>query len=411
LIVTFTIAAAVSTRADDWPDFRGPTGQGVVGKGALPVKWDDTKNVAWKQPVPGSGWSSPIIHAKHIYLTAAVPVEGSKTEDLSLRALAFNLTTGKPVWDTEVFLQNGAKAPRIHNKNSHASPSAVTDGKRLYVHFGHQGTAALDFDGKVLWKNTDLGYRPVHGNGGTPILVDGTLIFSCDGADKQFVACIDCANGKVLWKTDRKPTSSKKFAFSTALLIEVNGKKQVVSPGPGAVCAYDPANGKEIWRVRYGEGYSVVPRPVFGNGLVFIGTGYDTAKLLAIRPDGQGDVTETHIAWTVTKAAPLTPSVLLDGNELYMVSDQGIATCLDAKTAHVHWQERIGGGHSASPLLADGKVYFTNEDGQTTVVKAAKKFEVVSKNPLRERTLSSLGASDGALFIRTAKHLFRIQEP
>ncbi len=395
-----------SARAEDWTAFRGPTGQGVVA-GALPTEWDGKKNVVWKQAVPGNGWSSPIIHAGRVYLTAAVPAE--KGDDLSLKALAFDAATGKPLWDTEVFTQNAKSAPRIHGKNSHASPTPLTDGKKLYVHFGHQGTAALDFDGKVLWKNRDLKYSPVHGNGGTPILVDDALIFSGDGADKQFVAALDRNTGKELWKTDRKTTVGKKFSFSTPLLITVDGKKQVVSPGPGAVIAYDPASGKELWKVRYGDGYSVVPRPVYGHGLVFLSSGYDTPKLLAIKPDGQGDVTDTHVAWTMTKGAPLTPSMVIAGDELYAISDQGIASCVDAKTGKVHWQERVGGAQSASPLLADGKVYFLGEDGNGIIVKASKEYEVVSKNPLKERTLASAAASDGALFIRTEKNLYRIQ--
>src|SRR5262249_38284452 len=163
----------------------------------------------------------------------------------------------------------------IHGKNSHASPTPLTDGQRLYVHFGHQGTACLDLDGKVLWRNTDLRYRPVHGNGGTPILVDEALVFSCDGGDVQFVVALDQATGKVRWKIDRKTGAFKKFSFGTPLLITVDGKPQIVSPGSGVVCAYDPKTGREIWRVRYDNGYSVVPRPVYGHGLVFVATGYD----------------------------------------------------------------------------------------------------------------------------------------
>jgi len=403
------ILLPTSGHGEDWPEFRGPTGQGIAREARLPVQWNATKNVAWKRPIPGTGWSSPIIHAGRVYLTAAVPAEGSRNDDQSLRALCFDAKTGKPLWEREVFRQDGSTAPSIHSKASHASPTPLTDGQRLYVHFGHQGTACLDLDGKVLWKNASLSYDPVHGNGGTSILVDDKLIFSGDGYDKQFVVALDRTTGKVAWQIDRKTDSTKKFAFSTPLAITVNRQKQIVSPGAGVVCAYDPANGKEIWRVRYGEGYSVIPRPVFGHGLVFVCTGFTAPSLLAIRPDGHGDVTETHVAWTARKNVPLTPSLLLVGDELYMVSDYGVASCLDAKTGKVHWQERLGGNYSASPLFASGKIYFQSEEGVGVVINAGKRFELLAKNPLGERTLASYAVGDGALFIRTEKHLRRVQ--
>ncbi len=394
-------------RADDWPEFRGPTGQGIAPKGHYPVEWSTSKNVAWRKPIPGKGWSSPILNGGFVYLTTAVPVNGSR--DQSLRALCLNAKTGETVWDTEVFRQDGSQAPAIHSKNSHASPTPLTDGRRLYVHFGHQGTACLDLQGKVLWKNSDIHYQPVHGNGGAPILTDKALVFSCDGYDQQFVVALDRAKGTVLWKTDRNAESFKKFSFSTPLLITVNGQKEIISPGSGAVCAYDPTTGREIWRVKY-EGYSVIPRPVYGHGLVFVCSGFESPSLLAIRPDGQGDVTGTHVAWTIRKGAPLTPSPLLVGDELYLVSDSILASCLDAKTGKVHWQERIGGNYSASPLYADGKIYCQSEEGTAVVLKEGKRFEVLARNPLGERTLASYAASGGAFFIRTEKHLYRIQQ-
>lgn len=394
-------------RAENWPEFRGPTGQGLATKG-LPTEWNATKNVVWKQPLPGLGWSSPIVWEGKVFLTASVPVANSQNGDQSLTALCLDGKTGKLLWEKEVFRQDGKKAPRIHEKNSHASPTPLTDGQRLYVHFGHQGTAALDLNGKLLWQQTGLRYDPVHGNGGAPVLVGGLLVFCSDGFDQQFVAALDRTTGKQVWKTDRESDSFKKFSFGTPLVIAVKEKQQIVSPGAGAVCAYDPVNGKEIWRVNYGDGYSVVPRPVFGDGLVFLSTGYDTPEFLAIRADGTGDVTKSHVAWNLKKGAPLTPSPLLVGDELYLVSDLGIASCLNARTGKVHWQERIGGAHSASPLHADGKVYCQSEEGVGTVLKAGKKFEVLARNNLGERTLASYAAADGVLFIRTEKHLYRI---
>jgi outer membrane protein assembly factor BamB len=401
--LSFHLTAA---RGDNWPEFRGPTGQGIVRDAPLPTEWSDTKNVVWKQPIPGLGWSSPIILNGRIYLTTAVPDE--KTKDQSLRAMCLDAQTGKVIWDKEVFKQNGKTAPKIHGKNSHASPTPLTDGQRIYVHFGHDGTAALDLDGKILWTQTSLKYKPVHGNGGMPVLVDDLLVFSCDGGDKQFVVALDKSSGKVAWQTKRDADAGKKFSFSTGLLITVNGQKQVVLPGAGAVCAYDAKDGKEIWRVNYGDGYSVVPRPVAGHGMVFLSSGYDSPKLYAIRTDGTGTVSKSHVAWTLDKGAPLTPSPLLVGDEVYVISDQGIASCLDAKTGKLHWQERVGGAHSSSPIFADGKIYFLSEQGVGTVIKADKKFEIISRNPMNEKTLASYAASDGALFVRTEKNLYRI---
>jgi outer membrane protein assembly factor BamB len=400
----FTGARAL---AESWPEFRGPTGQGIVPSGNLPLEWSTTKNVVWKQPIPGSGWSSPVVVNSRIYLTTSVPQESHSKKDQSLQALCLDATSGKILWQTEVFHQDGLSAPGIHRKNSHASPTPLVDGQRLFVHFGHQGTACLDLSGKVLWQNTSLKYAPVHGNGGSPILVDNAIIFNCDGGDQCFVVALDRESGKVLWKTARPGETNRRFSFCTPLLIMVNGQKQVVSPGSGVVSALDPNTGQEIWHVDY-EGYSVVPRPVFGHGLVFVCTGFDSPGLLAIRPDGQGNVTKSHVAWTTRKDVSLTPSPLLVGEELYMVSDKGIASCLDAKTGHVRWQERIGGAYSASPLYADGRIYFQNEEGTCIVVKASKEFRQLAKNSLEERSLASFAAADGALFIRTEKHLYRI---
>jgi outer membrane protein assembly factor BamB len=335
-----------------------------------------------------------------------VPIEKSKAQ--SLQAMCLDAEKGTVLWQTEVFLQD-AKAPATHSKNSHASPTPLTDGKHLFVHFGHQGTACLDFDGKIVWRNRELGYAPVNGNGGSMILVDDRLVFSADGGDKQFVYALDKADGKVAWKTNRNSIADQKFCFSTPLLITANDRRQIVSPGAGAVVAYDPADGKELWRAKYGNGYSVIPRPVFGHGMVFIGTGYGTAKLMAVRVDGSGDVTGSHVAWTMTKGAPHTPSPLLVGDELYVVSDKGIASCLDALTGKAHWQERVPGNYSASPLYCDGKIYFQSEEGETTVVRADKKFKTLATNKMDERTLASYAVADGAIYLRTETQIYRIQ--
>jgi outer membrane protein assembly factor BamB len=400
-------APAVFLWAENWPEFRGPMGQGHYTGKALPIAWSTTKNVVWKKPIPGQGWSSPIVQDGRVFLTTAVPVKGSK--DQSLQALCIDARKGTLLWQQELFLQDGTKAPAIHSKNSHASPTPLTDGKRLFVHFGHQGTACLDLAGKVLWHNRTLGYAPVHGNGGTPILVDGKLIFAADGADKQFIVALDPETGNVVWKTDRRSEAYKKFSFGTPLAITVNGKEQIISPASEAVIAYDPADGKEIWRAQH-EGYSVIPRPVYGHGLIFLSSGYDRPSLLAIRAGGKGDVTGTHIAWTVAKGAPHTPSPLLVGNELYVISDSGIASCLDAKTGKAHWQERIGGNFSASPLHAGGRIYLQSEEGVTTVIRAGTSFERLAQSDMKERTFASYAVADGAIYLRTESSLYRIED-
>jgi outer membrane protein assembly factor BamB len=431
-------ALAFAPANADWPQFRGPAGDGVSKDEKLPVEWSPTKNVAWKQSIPGRGWSSPVVHEGKIYLTTAVmdksatsdktaapnkagaadtagaadksaaPTKAAPAVGPSLRTICLSADTGKQLWDTEVFTPVTAASKAIHGKNSHASPTPLLIGDRLYVHFGHQGTACLSLDGKVIWRNQKLTYNPVHGNGGSPIVVDDLLIYSADGGNSRFVIALDRATGELRWKTAREWPSSSQFSFSTPLLITVTGQKQVISAGSDGVVSYNPADGKEIWRVRY-QGYSVIPKPVFANGLVYVCTGYNIPYLMAIRPDGQGNVTKTHVAWTFKKGVPATPSVLVVGDELYMVSDAGMATCLDAKTGTVHWQNRLGGHYSASPLCANGRIYFQSEEGVGTVIKAGTKFEQVAKNELNESSLASYAVADGALFVRTEHNLYRIQ--
>jgi outer membrane protein assembly factor BamB len=397
------LMTVISATAENWPAFRGPAGDGHSTEQKLPTEWSAEKNIAWRAVIPGLAWSSPAVVDGRVYLTTAVAVDaGGQT----LRVLCLEAATGKQVWDTEAF---AAPITQGHKKNSQASPTPIVEGERLYVHFGHLGTACLDLKGKVQWRNTELSYSPVHGNGGSPIIVDDLLIFSCDGQAKPFIAALDKRTGKLAWKVQRETAASKKFSFNTPTLIEVDGQKQIITCGSGAVSALEPKTGKELWRVRYGEGYSLIPKPVFGHGLLFIATGYDRPNVLAIRLGGKGDVTDTHIAWTLTKGAPHTPSLLLVGEELYMVSDAGIATCVDARTGQVHWSERLPGNYSASPLFAAGKIYFQNETGTGTVLKPGKKFEKLSENPLNERSLASYAVADSALFIRTDQHLYKVK--
>jgi outer membrane protein assembly factor BamB len=400
------IALSGMALAKDWPEFRGPTRDGHSDAKNVPLEWNTTNHVVWSVPVEGTGWSTPILWHHRIYLTTALP--GGATGEYSLRALCFDSETGKTIWDKEVFKEDASWSPGIHSKNSHASSSPVVDGDRIYFHFGHLGTACFDLEGTKQWENRTLRYTPVHGNGGSPVVVGDILFFSCDGASDPFVAALDKKTGELKWKEARVTPASRKFSFSTPGLIQVNGKTQIISPGSGAVIAYDPANGQEIWRARYGQGYSVVPLPLFGHGMTYIGTGFDQAKVIAVKYDGTGDVTDTNVVWTVSKGAPHTPSMILDGDELYMVSDAGVASCVDAKTGAVAWSERLGGGYSSSPVLVENRLYFINEEGLATVLKTGRTFEVLAKNDLAERTLASPAVDDGTLFIRTGGHLWRI---
>jgi outer membrane protein assembly factor BamB len=402
--VAAALVCSFALAADDWPQFRGPSGQGVSDATNVPTKWSATENVAWKTKLPGSGWSSPVLSNGKIYLTTAVQ------SPLTLRALCIDANSGQILWNVEVLRPDPASASQVHKKNSLASPTPIIRDNRLYVHFGHMGTAALDLaNGNVLWRQTNLKYKPVHGTGGSPALVDDLLIFSCDGARDPFVAALDAKSGQIRWRTPRRAQTNAPFSFSTPLEIDVDGAKQVVIPASGVVAAYEPKIGREIWRVAYGEGYSVVPRPAYAHGLLYVSSGFDRANLLAIRPQGAtGDVTKTHVAWKLTRNAPLTPSPLVVGDEIYLVSDNGFGTCADAKTGNVHWTKRLGGNFSASPVYAAGHIYFQNEEGLGVVVKAGTKFELVSENDLAERTLASYAVAEQALFIRSENHLWRI---
>lgn len=399
LALVFVLAIPQGIAAgDEWPQFRGPDGQGHASQRGLPIEWSETKNIAWKSPIGGRGWSSPVIANGQIWLTTALD------EGHSLKAVCLDLESGKTLHEVELFQVTDPGG--IHKKNSYASPTPILESNRVYVHFGDLGTACLATDGVIVWRTNELKYAHGHGPAGSPVLYGELLIMSCDGTDVQYVAALDKRTGEIRWKTSRDGG----MAYSTPLIINVNGQDQLVSTGAKYAMAYEPASGKEIWRVAYGEGYSNVPRPVYGQGLVFLAAGYDTPWLYAVRPDGHGDVTETHVAWKLQRGAPLNPSPLLVGEELYLVSDNGIATCLDAKTGERHWQKRVPGNYSASPLLADGKIYLTNETGLTTVIEASKDYRELAANQIDSATLASFAVSGRALFLRSATDLYRIEE-
>jgi outer membrane protein assembly factor BamB len=396
-VALFLLLPQALIAADDWPQFRGPDGQGHADQIGLPTEWSETKNIAWKTPIAGLGWSSPVIANGQIWLTTALD------QGHSLHAICLDVKSGELVRDVDVF--QVAEPGTVHKKNSFASPTPIIEADRVYVHFGDLGTACLSTAGTIVWRTNELKYQHGHGPAGSPVLYGELLTMSCDGTDVQYVAALDKRTGEVRWKSPREGA----MAYSTPLVINVGGQDQLVSTGGKEAIAYEPATGKEIWRVRYEDGYSEVPRPVYGQGLVFLASGYDTPWLYAVRPDGRGDVTDTHVAWKLQKGAPLNPSPLLVGEELYLVSDQGIASCLDARSGEKHWQKRLSGNYSASPLLADGKIFITNEQGLTTVIRPGKQYRELAANQIDGDTLASLAVSGKALFLRSATHLYRIE--
>lgn len=398
LLTTTFLAMCPLVQAGDSPQFRGPGGEGHSAEKNLPVNWSESENIRWKTDVDGLGWSTPSIEGSQVWLTTATD------EGKSLRIVCLDKTTGTIVHNVELFHHDNPGS--IHKKNSFASPSVLIDGNHVYAHFGKLGTACLDRNANVIWK-TELKYNHRHGPAGSPIVFENLLILACDGGDTQYVTALDKATGKEVWKTTRDGA----MAYSTPLLIQVNGKQQLVSTGGEWAMGYEPKTGKEVWRFRYPKGYSNVPRPVFGEGLVFLCSGYDKPWLYAVKPTGEGDVTESHMAWKLERGAPLNPSPLLLGADLYIVSDNGIAQCLDARTGEAHWQQRLGGNFSASPLLADGRLYLLDELGKAYVVEPSKdEYKELAVNTLPGRTLASIAAADGALFLRTDTSVYRIQK-
>ncbi|MDF1824199.1 MAG: PQQ-binding-like beta-propeller repeat protein [Verrucomicrobiales bacterium] len=404
LTTTFLFLSPIQLKADFWPEFRGAGGQGHAGNANVPLRWSETRNVRWKIPVAGKAWSSPIVADGKIFISTAV-VEGDR---LSLQARAYALADGAPIWEREVF----EKADEyMHKKNSHASPTPLYENGKLYYHFGHHGTASLDAaSGNILWTQTSLTYKPVHGTGGSPAIWEDRLIFSCDGAESPVVAALDKSTGEILWKTPRKVEISRPFSFATPLVIEVKGNAQAIVPGSGAVISYDPESGREIWRARYGEGFSVVPRPLYHEGKVIVCSGFMVANLIAIRADGSGDVTDTHVEWTVEKQIPRESSPIIVEDLLYINDDKGILSCIDPATGENFYRERLDGrgGYSSSPVYAGGHLYFHNGEGVTTVVKPGKSFEKIAENEIGEFGLSSFAVVSDGFIIRTEESLLRL---
>jgi outer membrane protein assembly factor BamB len=425
------LLTAPPAAAADWPQFRGPNGQGRVDDDVLPLHWSETESVMWKTPLPGRGWSSPVIAGERIWLTSAEEREATDEEraelmravedipiakqmkaaaSVTLVALEVDLETGHVLRRVELFTVDSP--PPIHGLNSYSSPTPVLADGRLVCHFGAMGTACVDTStGDVLWRRT-LEINHIVGPGSSPIVHDNLVILTCDGADIQFIAALDLATGDPVWQTDRPPiretNPDMRKAYCTPLVIEAAGRVQVVIPGPQWFVAYDPANGEELWRIDHGSGFSMASRPIFDGSMLYLDTGFGRPQLWAVRPDGSGDVTETHVEWRQTQQVPAMSSPVMADGRIFLISDGGVASCLDATTGEVVWRERVAGQYSASPLLGAGCVYFSNHDGRTTVVAATDEFKVLAENDLDGRLMASPAVAEGDLVLRTDTHLYRI---
>ena len=381
-----------------WSRWRGPSGQGLVSGGDYPDTWSATRNVLWQVEVPGRGNSSPIVWGDRIFLTTAR--DGGKRPSV----LCYRRSDGKLLWESS--LPQGEPG-RVYWKNSHASGTPATDGERVYAPFGSQGLAAVDFQGKVVWRHSPAPIGNYHGPAGSPVLYKDRIFLYEDQRQGAFVAAFDKRTGKTLWKTERKAS----VGWGTPIVIRAGDRHELIVSSQERVTAYDPADGTALWHCE-GNLAEVIPTPVVGHGLVFCVSGR-AGPTLAIRPGGSGDVTETHLAWKQSKGASFVPSPLLYDDLLYQVNDMvSVATCYEAATGKVLWQGRLGEpkseGFSASPVGVDGKVFFTNDAGETFVLKAGKKFELLRVNRLEAPVLASPALVDGRWYFRTDRHLMAI---
>ncbi|MHC1767657.1 MAG: PQQ-binding-like beta-propeller repeat protein [Verrucomicrobiia bacterium] len=430
-LVVLALAALVFIRSlsagEHWPQFRGPNGDGHSDAQGLPTHWSESANVNWKTPIHDLGWSSPVIWGGQIWLTTA-------TEDgTRLYAVCVDRNSGAVVHDLKLF--EVEKPQFAHKFNTYASPTPVIEDGRVYITFGSPGTACLDTSsGRVIWERRDIECNHYRGAGSSPILHDNLLIMNFDGSDHQFVAALNKRTGQTVWQANRsidfqdldpdgKPTleGDLRKAFSTPHIAELDGKAVLLTSGAKAHYAYDPATGHEVWRVEERTSHSASTRPVTGLGLVFIPTGWSTGELLAIRPGKQGEVVDANqktppagsqlrVAWMSKRNVPKKPSLLLVKDLLFALDDNGIGTCYEAVTGQTVWRERIGGNYSASPVFAEGRIYFFSEEGKATVIEASRNFRKLSESTLDDGFMASPAIAGKALFLRTKTHLYRVEE-
>jgi outer membrane protein assembly factor BamB len=415
LVLLATLFVTALPLRAQWPQFRGPDGTGMSATATLPLTWGEGKNIRWKTAVHGRAWSSPVILGNQVWMTTA-------TEDgRQLFAVALDRQTGKVVYDLKLF--EVAQPQEAHPFNTYASPTPVIEPGRVYVTFGSPGTAAIDTaTGKKIWERRDFVCNHYRGAGSSPIIFENLLLMHFDGSDHQYVVALDKRTGKTVWRTPRsinfqdlgpdgRPKGDGDFrkAFSTPQIVTVDGRPVMISIGSKAVYGYDPRTGQELWKVIERGSHSASTRPVSGHGLVFTPTGLDASQLLAIRPNGSGDVTGTHVVWRVTRGVPQKPSILLIGDFIYMVNDTGVVTCVDVKTGESVWRSRVEGTYSASPIAAAGRIYAFNEDGKTTVFEAGREFKVLAENFLEDGFMASPAIDGSALILRTRSHVYRVE--
>jgi len=406
--VLVLVPVLVAAFMAQWPQFRGPNGDGVSPATGLPLTWSETQNIRWKTPIHGRAWSSPVILGNQVWMTTATP------DGKELFAVAVAKDTGKVVFDLKLF--DVPKPQFAHAFNSYASPTPAIEQGRVYVTFGSPGTAALDTTtGKVLWTRRDLECNHFRGAGSSPVIFRDLLLMHFDGSDVQYVVALDKKTGKTVWKTPRsidfkdiepdgKPKADGDFrkAFATPQIVDWQGKPVFISLGSQAAYGYDPLTGKELWRIEERAQYSSSARPVTGNGLVFYTTGFNTGQVYAIRPDGS-------VAWKGARGAPQKPGLIFANGLLFMVNDTGIVTCVDAANGTEIWRSRVSDSYSASPILAEGRLYFFSEDGRTTVIDAGREFRPLAENTLDDGFMASPAIDGRAFYLRTKSHLYRVE--
>jgi outer membrane protein assembly factor BamB len=406
---------ALPARAD-WPQFRGPDGNGISTSKGLPLTWSETKNVKWKTAIHGRAWSSPVVLGRQVWVTTA------SEDGRDLFAVALDRESGRIVHDLKLFR---VEQPQYsHPFNSYASPTPVIEPGRVYVTFGSPGTAAIDTEtGKVVWQRRDFECNHYRGAGSSPILFGDLLLMHFDGSDHQFVVALDKRTGRTIWRKDRsidfkdlgadgKPEAEGDLrkAFATPHVATLDGRPVWISLGAKAAYGYDPFTGEELWRVEERTSHSASTRPTVAQGLILYPSGWSTGQVLAVRPGGRGDVTASHVAWRLTRGVPKKPSLQLDGDRVYLVGDTGIVSAVLARTGEVVWTGRLEGNYSASPLLAEGRLYVFNEDGKATVLEAGPQFKVLGESQLGDGFMASPAVDGRALILRTRTHLYRIEE-
>ncbi len=420
-------------RADTWPQFRGPDGNGIAADQTTPIHFGEDENVTWKTELPGKAWSSPVLADDVIWATTAIEripteqerialfkqadVEEKKFNQLSiaksidLKLLAIDFKSGKIL--RTIDLVNFEQPDAIHALNSYASPTPVIDGPNVYCHFGNYGTFCVDRHSyEIVWQRR-LPLQHSVGPGSSPLIYDSMLILIQDGLERQYVAALDKKTGQTIWETDRPemdaPSGDQKKAYCTPIAItDPQGRNQLICLASQWMVSYAPETGQEIWRCYHGKGFSIVPRPVYSDGVVYFSTGFGKPQLWAVRVDGDGDVTKTHVLWTVLKGIPQKPSPIIHQGLIYVMADNGVASCFRAIDGEEVWKQRIGGDYSSSPLLAGGHIYFGSHDGKVTVIKPGIEGEVVAENQIDGQIMASPAAVDHALLWRTDKALYRM---